>query len=51
MVRLAPALLAAIDTWIAERAASISEPEELSRPEALRRLAAEALTLMGLLKP
>ena len=50
-VRLKGELLAALDVWIAERAADIAAPEILSRPEALRRLAAEALIGMGLLKP
>jgi hypothetical protein len=51
LVRVQPELLAAVDTWIAERRASIADPQALSRPEALRQLAAEALKTMGLLKP
>jgi len=49
-VRVPPDLLNAVDTWIAEQRDRIP-PEELSRPEALRRLAAEALIGMGLLRP
>ena len=48
MVRTGPELLAAMDAWIAERRDHFHE--ELSRPEAMRRLAAEALAAMGLLK-
>lgn len=46
-VRIPPDLLAAIDTWIDERRDSIP-PDDMTRPEAVRRLAAEALTAMGL---
>lgn len=49
-VRMQPDLLAAVDAWIAEQGGRIP-PEELTRPEAVRRLAAEALRTMGLLKP
>lgn len=48
-VRVAPDLLAAVDVWIGERGRDFHET--VSRPEALRRLAAEALIGMGLLKP
>jgi len=51
MVRLQPDLLAAVDTFIAETKAGVAAPEEITRPEAVRRLAAEALVKMGLLKP
>lgn len=37
MVRIQPELLDAIDAWIS------SQPEKLSRPEAIRRLVAKAL--------
>lgn len=47
-VRVPMDLMAAIDAWIAERADTIP-PETLTRPEAVRRLAAEALIGMGLL--
>lgn len=40
-VRVPPDQLAALDAWIAGHLAETGEP--LSRPEALRRLAAEAL--------
>jgi hypothetical protein len=50
-VRVPPELLAAVDAWIAERSASVGTPENLTRPEALRQLTAEALIGMGLLKP
>jgi hypothetical protein len=49
LVRIQPRLLAAIDTWIAEQADRIP-PEELTRPEAVRRLTAEALIGMGLME-
>jgi hypothetical protein len=49
-VRVPPDLMSAVDAWIVEQRDRIP-PEELSRPEALRRLAAEALIGMGLLKP
>lgn len=49
-VRVQSDLLAAVDAWIGEQAERIP-PEALSRPEAIRRLAAEALISMGLLKP
>lgn len=50
MLRMDPALLGALDAWIAEQAENIP-PEELSRPEAARRLIADGLIGMGLLKP
>lgn len=40
---------AALAAWVDERAVSLAEPEVLTREEALRRLAAEALRGMGLL--
>lgn len=40
---------AALATWIDERSLSLAHPETLTREEALRRLAAEALKSMGLL--
>jgi len=43
-VRVPPDQLTAIDAWISEHA-----PEIVSRPEALRRLAADGLTRMGYL--
>lgn len=46
-VRVPPDLLTAIDTFISERA---DYGESLSRPEAVRRLTAEALQKMGLMK-
>lgn len=48
MVRVQPDLLAAVDAFIAERA---DYGEALTRPEAVRRLTAEALQKMGLLRP
>jgi hypothetical protein len=51
MVRLGKAELAALDTMVAEAKASTANPEEISRPEALRRAAREGLVKMGLLKP
>ena len=48
MVRLSADLLADLDAFIEERRGF---GEELSRPEALRGLAAEALVEMGLRKP
>lgn len=46
MVRVPPDLLAAVDAFILER---VAYGESLTRPEAVRRLAAEALQKMGLL--
>ena len=46
-----PEFLAALDAYIAEKAARIAEPQSLTRPEALRQLAREALVGMGRLKP
>ena len=46
MVRVQPDLIQAVDAFILER---VSYGESLSRPEAVRRLAAEALEKMGLL--
>jgi hypothetical protein len=46
MVRVQPDLLAAVDAFILDR---IPYGESLSRPEAVRRLTAEALQSMGLL--
>lgn len=48
-VRIPPAQLAAVDRFIAERAEHFGE--QLSRPEAVRRLMAEALVGMGLHPP
>lgn len=45
MVRLQPALLEAVDKFIAEELAG-----NASRPEAVRRLTAEALEKLGLLR-
>ncbi|MEH6698302.1 MAG: hypothetical protein V7672_06360 [Brevundimonas sp.] len=45
MVKVPPALMAAVDRFIVE------ERPGISRPEALRILAAEALAGMGLLDP
>ncbi len=45
-VRIHPDLLAAVDAFILER---VSYGESLTRPEAVRRLTAEALQKMGLL--
>lgn len=50
-VRVADDLLAGIDAYRAEQEAKIADPQTMSRPEALRRLAAEALIGMGLLHP
>jgi len=44
MVRLLPPLLDALDRFIAD------EPDAPSRPEAVRRLLADSLTGLGLLK-
>lgn len=46
-VRLQPDLLAALDAWISEQRGVIA-PDPLSRPEAIRRLVADALIGMGL---
>lgn len=46
-VRIHPDLLSAIDAFIAERS---EYGENLTRPEAVRRLTAEALQKMGLMK-
>lgn len=40
---------AALTAWIDERSISLAHPETLTREEAVRRLAAEALKSMGLL--
>lgn len=48
LVRLQPDLLADVDAFIEDRRAF---GDDLSRPEALRVLAAEALVKMGLRKP
>jgi Ribbon-helix-helix protein, copG family len=40
-VRLQPVLMSALDAWIAR------QEDELSRPEAIRRLLEQALTLAG----
>lgn len=45
VVRLQPELLRALDAWIAAEAA---QGREVGRPEALRRLAADALGRVGL---
>lgn len=45
------AFTAALDAWISERAKSLANPATLDREEAIRILAAEALTSMGLLRP
>lgn len=41
----------ALAAWIDERASSIANPESMTRDEAIRRLAAEALKTMGLFSP
>lgn len=46
-VRVPPDLLAAVDAFILER---VAYGESLTRPEAVRRLTAEALQKMGLLR-
>lgn len=40
---------AALDAWIAEKAVSLADPAKLTREQAQRLLAAEALKSMGLL--
>lgn len=50
-VRVPPNLLRALDDWIAEDAQSIVVARPMTRPEALRRLAADALIAMGKLEP
>jgi len=47
-VRVPPDLIAAVDAFILER---VAYGESLSRPEAVRRLATEALEKMGLYQP
>ena len=42
--------MAAIDRWIAEDGSMLGAPQ-MSRPEALRRLATEQLTALGLIPP
>lgn len=50
-VRLEREMLDAIDVMVSEAKASTANPEDISRPEALRRAAREGLVKMGLLKP
>lgn len=50
MVRMQPDLLAALDRWIDE-AGAVKGKAALTRPEAVRRLAAETLQKTGLLAP
>lgn len=47
-VRVPPDLLTAVDAFIDER---VAYGESLTRPEAVRRLTAEALQKMGLMPP
>ena len=49
-VRIPPDLLAALDRWIEEDGAMVGNPK-MGRPEALRRLAVEALQKLGLYAP
>lgn len=49
MTGLSAEELRAVDAWIAERRRDFRE--DLSRSQAVRRLAAEALMTMGLLNP
>jgi hypothetical protein len=47
-VGLSDAEVGSLDAWIAERRAGVANPQNLTRAEALRQLAVDALIGMGL---